>query len=1022
MVSVKHLAPGFTERDAVRIAAELFGVSGEARLLPGEHDRNFHLKTAAGEELVLKVSHIGEDRNVLDMQVRALAHRAERAPHLALPRVCPTTSGGLIGTIDGPDGATSFVRLLTYVPGKLLADVKPHSPDLLRSLGNLLGTLDAALLDFAHPAAQRELKWDPPRAGWTRDYLHYIGLPERRTLVEGLLARFETETLPALAGRRHGVIYGDANDYNVVVAGTGTEERRVIAVIDFGDLLHTATVCELAIACAYAMMGKPDPLAAASHIVAGYHTALPLEEAELAVLYPLICARLCISVTNSAYQQAVDPENTYLQVSDAPAWALLDRLADVPPQLAHYTFRAACGLPACPSSPAIVTWLEEHAGAIGRVVEPGLTEANSFVFDLSIGSTELGSNADFADTDALTASLFGQMRAAGARVGIGRYDEARPIYTSDAYKVEGNDGPEWRTLHIAADLFLEPGSPVFAPLDGIVRSFHDNAAPKNYGPTIILEHTVDGGRLTFYTLYGHLSRDSLDGLSVGMPVARGSEIARIGDASVNGGWPPHLHFQIITDLLGKVGDFPGVARPSQRSVWLSISPDPSLMLGVPRERVVAGWASTGDILEERERYLGRNLSVSYRRPLQIVRGYMQYLYDEVGRAYLDAVNNVPHVGHSHPRVVAAGQRQMAVLNTNTRYLHEGLARYAERLTATLPEPLRVCYFVNAGSEANELALRLARAHTSRRGVVVVDVAYHGNTTTLIDISPYKFNGLGGTGKPPYVQVVPIPDVYRGEYRRDDPNASERYAGHVAEAFQQAERDGHPSGAFICESMLSCGSQIMLPEGYLRAAYQHARDAGGVCIADEVQVGFGRVGTHFWAFETQGVVPDIVTLGKPIGNGHPLGAVITTPEVAASFDNGMEYFSTFGGNPVSCAIGLAVLDVIADESLQANALTTGARLLDGLRGLSDRYPLIGDVRGLGLFVGVELVRDRVTLEPALEQAAYVANRMRERGVLLSTDGPFHNVLKIKPPLVFDAANADFLVAALDAVLAEDPAQP
>ncbi|HEV2458774.1 MAG TPA: aminotransferase class III-fold pyridoxal phosphate-dependent enzyme, partial [Ktedonobacterales bacterium] len=741
------------------------------------------------------MSHAGEDRDVLDMQVRALAQLAELAPDLTLPRVRPTRAGELVGTVDDPDGATHFVRLLTYVPGKLLADVRPHSPELLHGLGSLLGTLDAALLDFAHPAAGRGLKWDPLRARWTRDYLHYIAQPERRALVEGLLARFETEKLPAPVGLRHSVIYGDANDYNVVVAGTGTEVRRVVAVIDFGDLMRTATVCDLAIACAYAMMGKPDPLGAAAHVVAGYHTALPLTEAELAVLYPLICARLCISVTNSAYQQAVDPENTYLQVSDAPAWALLDRLADVPPQLAHYTFRVACGLPACPSSLAVVMWLEEHADAIGRVVEPELTEANTLVFDLSIGSTGLGSIADFADTDALTANLFGRMRAAGARVGIGRYDEVRPIYTSDAYKVEGNDGPEWRTLHIAADLFLEPGSPVFAPLDGVVHSFHDNAAPKDYGPTIILEHAVDGGRLTFYTLYGHLSRDSLDRLSIGMPVARGSEIARIGDASVNGGWPPHLHVQVITDLLGKAGEFPGVARPSQREVWLSISPDPSLMLGVPRERVVAERASTGDILAERKRYLGRNLSVSYRRPLQIVRGYMQYLYDEDGRAYLDAVNNVPHVGHSHPRVVTAGQRQMAVLNTNTRYLHEDLARYAERLTAMLPEPLRVCYFVNSGSEANELALRLARSHTGRHGIVVVDMAYHGNTSTLSDVSPYKFKGPGGMGKPPHVQVVPMPDVYRGEYRRDDPDASERYGGHVAEAFQQAERDGHPAGAF-----------------------------------------------------------------------------------------------------------------------------------------------------------------------------------------------------------------------------------
>jgi len=402
-----------------------------------------------------------------------------------------------------------------------------------------------------------------------------------------------------------------------------------------------------------------------------------------------------------------------------------------------------------------------------------------------------------------------------------------------------------------------------------------------------------------------------------------------------------------------------------------------------------------------------------------VRGYMQHLYDVEGRRYLDAVNNVPHVGHSHPRVVRAGQRQMAVLNTNTRYLHELLARYAARLVATLPEPLRVVYFVCSGSEANELALRLARAHTGRRGTVVVDVAYHGNTTTLVDISPYKHAGPGGTGAADFVRTVPMPDVYRGPYR--DADAGALYAQHVAEAVTDIQQDGVGVAAFIAEPLPGCGGQIVPPDGYLAAAYAAARAAGGVCIADEVQTGFGRVGSHFWAFAAQGVVPDIVTMGKPIGNGHPLGAVVTTPEIAASFDNGMEYFNTFGGNPVSCAIGMAVLDVIEEEGLRAHALRTGTHLMDGLRALMDRHPLIGDVRGQGLFIGVDLVRDRATREPAVAQAAYVANRMRERGVLLSTDGPDHNVLKIKPPLAFTAADADLLVATLDDVLAEDDAR-
>jgi 4-aminobutyrate aminotransferase-like enzyme/Ser/Thr protein kinase RdoA (MazF antagonist) len=1033
MRAIKQQAPTFTADDAVRIAAELYGLSvAGVEPLPGEHDQNFHLTSEAGEEFMLKLSHAGEERAILDLQHAALAHLANAAPSLALPTVRATITGESIASVPDPSGtaggAEHFVWMLTYVPGRLLARTSPHSPALLRSLGECLGTLDRALIDFSHPAARRrELKWDLAGSAWIRPYLGAIEDSGRRALVARLLDRFEADALPALAQLRTSVIHNDANDYNILVGGSGSEERQVVGLVDFGDMLESATICEPAIACAYAMMGKADPLAAAAQVVAGYHAALPLIEPELAVLYPLICARLCVSVTNSAYQRAVDPGNEYLQISDAPAWALLDRLADVPPRFAHYLFRDACGLPACPATPPVVLWLRGHADEIGPVVEPELRPDTTLTLDLSIGSLDLGNVPDFADTAAFSANVSAQMRAAGAHVAVGRYDEARPIYIGDAYRVEGNDGPEWRTVHTALDLFLEPGAPVFAPLDGVVHSFANNAAPRDYGPTILLRHdvlTAEGEPLSFYTLYGHLSLDSLDGLSDGMAVARGARIGRIGDASVNGGWPPHLHFQLITDLLGRRGEFPGVARPSQRSVWLSLSPDPRLMARVPDVPPPHASKARGveQLLAVRRRHLGPNLSVSYRRPLKIVRGYRQHLYDAEGRAYLDAVNNVAHVGHSHPHVVRAGARQMAVLNTNTRYLHDDLARFAERLCATLPEPLRVCYFVCSGSEANELALRLARARAGRKDIVVLDAAYHGNTSALVEASPYKFDGPGGEGGPPHVHVAALPDVYRGPHRADDPRSGAKYGQLVGEALSRAEAQGTPVAAFLCESIPGCGGQIVLPPGYLETAYAASRVAGALCIADEVQTGFGRVGTHFWAFETQGVIPDIVTMGKPIGNGHPLGAVVTTPEIAASFDNGMEYFNTFGGNPVSCAIGLAVLDVVEREGLQAHALTVGAHLLDGLRALANRHVIIGDVRGQGLFVGVELVRDRETLAPAPEQATYVTNRLRERGVLLSTDGPLHNVLKIKPPLVFDRADADFLVDTLDTVLDEDFAQP
>jgi 4-aminobutyrate aminotransferase-like enzyme len=638
-----------------------------------------------------------------------------------------------------------------------------------------------------------------------------------------------------------------------------------------------------------------------------------------------------------------------------------------------------------------------------------------------VGSRFLGADPREAETESLTEKVFGAMEKAGVSVGIGRYDEARGIYLSGLFGAGERPTDERRTVHLGIDLFVPAGAPIHAPLEGVVHTLANNTAPQDYGPLVILRHETDAGA-GFFTLYGHLTEDTLEGLETGQRVAAGQRFARVGAPPTNGGWTPHLHFQIILDLLEKDADFPGVARASQRAVWTGLSPDPNVLLGIPADRFPAAEPSSSETIAGRRSRLGRNLSVSYRHPLKIVRGWRQYLYDETGRAYLDVYNNVPLVGHSHPHVVRAAQEQLALLNTNTRYLHDNVVRYAERLTALLPEPLQVCVFLNSGSEANELALRMARAHTGRKDVIVLEHAYHGHTTTLVDVSPYKFQGPGGGGKRRWVHVAPLPDVYRGPYRRDDPEAGVKYAQGVGAIVADLRVEERGPAAFLAETLPSVAGQIVFPRGYLAEAYRHVRAAGGVCIADEVQTGFGRLGSHRWGFEAQGVVPDIVVLGKPIGNAFPLAAVVTTPEIAASFDTGMEFFSTFGGNPVACAVGLAVLEVLEEERLQDRAWRVGQHLIAGLRRLQERYPLIGDVRGSGLFLGVELVRDRETLEPAAEEAAYVVERLRDRGVLTGTDGPLHNVLKLRPPLVFAEDDAELFLATLEDVLAEDGAQP
>src|SRR6266576_3722415 len=1010
-----------TEAEAVRLARELYGLEASARSLPGEYDDNFHLTSADGHAFVLKVMHPARERSFIDLQCRALTHLAQCAPQLPLPRVTPNRSGEQFTSIAAADGSTRLIWLLSFVNGKVLAEVRPHTTELLGDLGRFLGEMDAALQSFTHAAAHRELKWDSSRAGWIKEYVRHIADSKRRALVEKFLALYEAEVVPNLLRLRRRVIYGDANDHNVLVSDPWPQPRKIAGVIDFGDMHDGITASEPAIAAAYAIFGKEDPLQAATAIVAGYHGAFPLDELELSVLFPLIGARLAVSVTNSAHRKTVKPEDSYVTVSEAPAWGALERLAKIHPRFAHYTFRAACGLPAVPNSEKITQWLRASGGSAGSLLEIDTRTAPSLVFDLSVGSTFLGAKPGGANNPEVSEKLSAEMKRAGAAFGVGRYDEPRLVYTSPLFGASSKHTDERRTVHLGMDLFVEPGTRLRAPLDGVVHIVANNSVPQDYGPLVLLQHETSDGE-KFFTLYGHLTKETLLRLKAGQRVGRGKEFARVGTADENGGWMPHIHFQIILDLLELGADFPGVAYASQRAVWTSLSPDPDLLLGIVADRFPVKEPVLSETLAARRALLGKNLRISYERPLKIVRGWMQYLYDDTGRAFLDVYNNVPLVGHSHPRVVQAAQAQLALLNTNTRYLHDNVNRYAERLTRLLPEPLRVCFFVNSGSEANELALRLARANTGREDIIVLEHAYHGHTNTLIDISPYKFDGPGGRGKKAWVHVAPLADDYRGPYRRGDNQAGAKYAEHVGEILERTSAEGHSVAAYIAETLPSVGGQIVFPPGYLAEVYRHVRAAGAVCIADEVQVGFGRLGTHFWGFETQGVVPDIVVLGKPIGNAFPLAAVVTTKEISASFANGMEFFSTFGGNPVAAAAGLAVLDVLREEKLQENALRVGTHLKNRLQELQHRHALVGDVRGSGLFLGVELVLDRATREPAPLEASYVLNRLRECGILTGTDGPHHNVIKLRPPLPFTEKDADLFVGTLDVILKEDAAEP
>ena len=418
------------------------------------------------------------------------------------------------------------------------------------------------------------------------------------------------------------------------------------------------------------------------------------------------------------------------------------------------------------------------------------------------------------------------------------------------------------------------------------------------------------------------------------------------------------------------------------------------------------------MIERRRKLLGSAYELFYDEPVHLIRGEGVWLFDADGRKYLDMYNNVAHVGHCHPYVVEALTKQISTLNTHTRYLHENILEYAERLTGKFSDELDTAIFACTGSEANELALRIARHVTGATGIIVTNFAYHGNSQATFEISP---SDIAASEIPKYVATVPEPDAYRGEFRGDA--AGEKYAGYVQLAVDELRQRGIKPAAFVIDTIMSSGGVVAPPRGYLKKAAQIIRNAGGLFIADEVQPGFGRTGKHFWGYEADGLVPDIVTLGKPMGNGHPLAAIISRRDIIEDFSSIGSYFNTFGGNPVSCAAGLAVIDVIEQEGLQENARIVGEYLTSGLRALAEKHTAIGDIRGTGLFIAVELIKDKESREPATAFTADVVNGLKDRGVLSGAIGPDANILKLRPPMVFSRDNADYMLAILDEALAQ-----
>ncbi len=986
---------------------EHWGLDTRLTRLDGEYDLNFLVKATNGQDYVLKVMRAGCDAALVDLQIKALEHLSAAAPGLPFPAVYPDLNGMMLPEIADAHGQPRLVWLQERLPGACYASSAPKTEDLILKLGRVLGATDRALEGFTHEGLQRaDFKWDLTRASWIVDQLEAISDPARRARVQQIAEDFEaiSDQLGALPKQ---AIHNDANDYNILVEGNLGERRSISGLIDLGDMCAAPRVCDLAIAGAYVVLDHPKPERALAALVRGYHAANRLRPDEIDLIWPLLQARLAVSVVNSTLMAIENPDDPYVTISQAPAWRLIENEA-INGALMPARLRAACGLPVVNGAERIHAYLSGHRGQFAQMFGQNLSDAP--MGSLSVENSTWPQNPFHMPLD--EAARVGEEFGDGPWLGY--YSEPRLIYAEPGFRKGPWKASDRRTVHLAVDVFAPAGTVLHAPLSGRVEAVENRDAHLDYGGVVILHHETPEGD-AFYTLYGHLDPEVSERLKPGDPVAQGAAFARLGDASQNGGWAPHVHFQLALTTDGMQADWPGVADPDELELWHAVCPNPAALLNSPDEKVFYRPTDKQAILQDRREHFGGNLSLTYDDPVMLVRGWRHHLFDEWGRPYLDAYNNVPHVGHAHPRIQAVAADQLKRMNSNTRYLHPAQTAFADKVLSKLPDHLEVCFFVNSGTEANELALRLARAHTGAKGIVTPDHGYHGNTNAAVAISAYKFNKPGGIGQADWVELIEVADDYRGSFRRDDPERARKFADLIDPAISALQAKGQGLAGFIAETFPSVGGQIIPPKGYLSAVYEKIRAAGGVCIADEVQTGLGRLGDYYFGFEHQGALPDIVVMGKPIGNGHPLGVLVTTKEIAESFDNGIEFFSTFGGSTLSCRIGKEVLDIVDDEGLQENARVMGAHLLDGLKQIEADFGCVGDVRGIGLFLGVELINPDGS--ESGEICSYVKNRMRDHRILIGSEGSKDNILKIRPPLTIEAEDVDMILWALREVLGE-----
>jgi len=993
-------------KEILKILELNFDVKGSIKELVGEVDYNFKVESKCGKNYLLKISGPNFESDYIDFQINLLEYLNKNC-EIEITKSELTIEGSRSCIVKDGLGRDRCVRLLSWVEGRLWSSVNPINKSLRKELGYKAAILSNSLINFKHSFSKREIEWDISNSLWVEDHLDKFDTDQKKIL-KTFIIDFK-KNLPLYNDLTKSIIHNDINDNNIIVSND-LLNPSVKSIIDFGDSVYTQTINDLAVTCSYGIMNVNDPLAACCEIISGYNNISSITDNELKLLYNLIAMRLVISVTKSLINRFKEPDNKYLLVSEKPAWELLKKWVEVDSEFAYYSYRKACDLNAHPEQNNFYKWALENRFSVTDLFS-SIKKNKLYKIDLSVGSKWIGGRNEIEDLELFQYKIEKLQKKYPDKIITGGYLEPRSIYSSNSYEKIGNYGDESRTIHLGLDFWLPPGTKVNSMFDGEIVVAVNDKGHKEYGGLLILKHNIQD--LEFYTLYGHNTVESVLKNKVGSKVKKGDVIAEIGNYPENGNWAPHLHFQIILSMLNYKIDYPGVCYFNQMEIWKDLCPDPNLLfksIDLDNDK----HESDEELIKYRHKNLGKSLKLHYDKPIHIVRGEGVYLIDYYGRKYLDTVNNVAHVGHENESVVSEGQNQMSILNTNSRYLHKNINDFTKELLKTLPKELSIVHFVNSGSEANELAVRMMKSHTGENDIIVSEHGYHGNTNICVDISSYKFDGKGGNGAPEHTHVIPMPSKFNGKYQGE--NSVDDYVGEIEKCIENIKTKKRKLGGFIIEPIISCGGQVELPKGFLKKSYEIIRKNGGICISDEVQVGCGRLGKSFWGFQLHDVVPDIITIGKPLGNGHPIGAVVCTKEIAESFANGMEFFNTFGGNPVSCSIATQVLKVVENQNLQENAKIVGEYFKKELKKLTNEFDLIGDVRGQGLFLGIELIDQK--MNSLQKKTKYIINRLKKFGILSNLDGPKNNVIKIKPPLTFHKDNCDKFIFYIRKILKED----